>query len=242
MKNTNKIIKVLLFWGAAILIFVPNASATDPLIINGSFEDGYDGWTNSESSIGGLWDIVNSVTVTHSEGDLIFSATDGDLMSYYKPGRGGECFSMQQDIALPESAASLSLSWDMFYYNKALDFSDLQYLSVSIQDLGGYTPETLFKTLPGADLYTPTMQTYTHNIIDYAGSNVRIFIDGCSGYTREYLYVGFDNFKVEVVEAAGPPGWDQGKKKGWTDSMPPGLENKDKTPPGFEKGKKSGWK
>ena len=38
-----------------------------------------------------------------------------------------------------------------------------------------------------------------------------------------------------------PPGWDKGNKSGWDDSMPPGLDKKDKTPPGFGQGNKTGW-
>jgi hypothetical protein len=50
-----------------------------------------------------------------------------------------------------------------------------------------------------------------------------------------------DIYAQKTLTTSTPCGWDNGKKSGWNDSMPPGLERLDKTPFGFDKGNKAGW-
>jgi len=89
--------------------------------------------------------------------------------------------------------------------------------------------------------FTPTsLKVYVDDVLqfDIAGS----FSDGrFAFYDFSQRDVKYSNFTVQTITEAIPPGWDEGDKTGWDDSIPPGLDNNDKTPPGFDDGNKTGW-
>ncbi len=52
---------------------------------------------------------------------------------------------------------------------------------------------------------------------------------------------GGTGMATTIAVISGPPGWEKGKKEGWDEDVPPGLDKKGKTPGGFKKGGKNGW-
>jgi len=261
--------KKILITVASVIVFLAllsptTALAASPVIINGSFETGdYTGWTLWEGKPDGwdqngtwgiaydgetinpgdsTYDFCDKTTVTQriSPGlPITYVTTDGDYLAYQLQ-RDIQDHRMYQDVEL--SASATTLSWDMFYTNHASGFSDSQYLAMHIRNLNDNILETLFKTQTNHPQSIP-MTPFTYDISAYAGSTVRIDVELVNQLM--YFDAGFDNFVIDQDDCTiteGPPGWGRESKEGWNGSVPPGLENKDKTPPGSDKGNKTGWK
>ena len=245
-----------------LAILSPATALASSPIVNGSFETGdggYDGWILWEGPLHypgrGTWGIAGDgeviipgqQTYDYHDGILVtqnspglpitYQTTDGDYLAYQLQ-NGPQDHRMYQDVALSESATTLS--WDMFYTNHnpgGFDDDD-HYLAVHIRRPDDNILATAFKTEPG-DPQSILMQNFTFDISPYAGTTVRIDVEIVA--RQHFIDAGFDNFVIEQIDQRAPPGWDKGKKTGWDGSVPPGLEKKDKTPGGFDKGDKSGW-
>ena len=105
----------------------------------------------------------------------------------------------------------------------------------------GYTGWNDYREYDFTIEFTPTsLKVYVDDVLqfDITGS----FSDGrFAFYDFSQQYVEFSNFTVQTITEAIPPGWDEGDKAGWDDSIPPGLDNNDKIPTGFDDGNKTGW-
>jgi hypothetical protein len=186
-------------------------------IVNGSFEDDYNGWTLKESSgipCFGTWGIAatgftllpsavvfdfdDMVPCSQSSSGLpiTYTATDGNKLAFQLQGGAPELHRMYQDIAV---GAGSTLHWDMQYSNHAAGFDPAnQYLAVRIRDSSSdVIREDLFITSPGDPQTNPDHPKLTHyskSLAAYAGMTVRLSVD--MQVNLDFLDAQFDNFRL----------------------------------------------
>ncbi len=189
-------------------------------IVNGSFENDYNGWTLEESPAGnpcfGTWGIA-ATGFTLVPGAEVFDFHDLVLCAQSSPGLpitfttatdGGNKLAFQLQNGAPELhrmhqdikvGPASTLEWDMQYLNHDPDGFNLaeQYLAVRIRDLSDAILEDLFITNPGDPQSNPDHPKLTHHsksLAAYAGRTVRLSVD--MQVNRNFLDAQFDNFRL----------------------------------------------
>lgn len=160
---------------------------------NGGFETGtFTNWSK-ENVGGGDWVIDN--------GTFVPPGPDGTTPPY----AGNYCVASEQtnsgthvlyqDIALPPTASSATLSWVDRIRNYASDFTSNQYFHVEIRTTNDTLQQLAFTTISGETL----LNNWTNRMFDlspYVGQTVRIaFVETDS---LNYLNVYLDNISVQV--------------------------------------------
>ena len=195
-------------------------------IVNGSFEDDYNGWTLEESPESrpltdcfGTWGIATTgLTITGLPGELVFDFSDGvdcaqtsdglpitftatdGLKLAFQLQNGLQLHRMHQDIAVGPAS---TLHWDMQYRNHAGVFDPVnQYLAVRIRDLSDAILQDLFITNPGAPQSIP-MTPFQADLSAYAGRTVRLSVDMQTDLL--FLDAQFDNFTLTPNDTCTPP-------------------------------------
>ena len=188
-------------------------------IVNGSFENDYNGWTLEESPAGnpcfGTWGIAATgftlvpgaevfdfhdlvLCAQSSPGlPITFTPTDGNKLAFQLQNGAPELHRMHQDITV---GAGSTLHWDMQYFNHdplGFDLTE-QYLAVRIRDsVSDAILQDLFITSPGdpqTNLDHPKLTHFQADLSAFAGRTVRLSID--MQVNRDFLDVQFDNFTL----------------------------------------------
>ncbi len=177
-------------------------------IVNGSFEDGLNGWTvTSTNGNCGTFSVLTTGQTISPNGQL-FDYDDQRFESQTSPGlpytgaptdgnslaiflqRCSSTHRMYQDVVVPNSP-STTLDFDLQYRNHASGGFDpnSQFISVVLRDPNtDQIIETLFKTLPGDPLSIP-MTAESFDVSAYAGQAVRL----------EIIYAVINNFFFDVL-------------------------------------------
>jgi hypothetical protein len=192
-------------------------------IVNGSFEDNYNGWTIVSGSCG-IWAIGNTgqtlnasqaiynygtnsnSSVTYPQGlPVTFAPTDGTKMAAFFQNCGA-IHKLYQDVTLPYG--NVGLTFDMKYRNFAGAFSTSQYVAIEVVNpSNGAVLATLFKT-DSDDPQSINMTSFSFNLSTFAGQTVRIqMVDAV--IQSNPLNVFIDNVKISgginIVQTAGLP-------------------------------------
>jgi hypothetical protein len=196
------------------------------VIINGSFENNYNGWhlSGSAGSNGTFGILTKGQTIEY--GGSLFDYADNKDEQQLSPGlpytgnptEGNKLaiflqnqpatLRMYQDITLP-NAANLLLSFDLQYRNHAGIFdSTFEFFSVVLREPStDAIIATLYKTKSGDPLIIP-MTTKTVSLAAYAGKNVRLEMVFAS-IQLYHLDILLDNIVLstgpEVKQTAGLP-------------------------------------
>ncbi len=212
--------------GAVVNFALPTATdncsggSANP-IVNGSFENNFNGWTIASNTCG-IWVIGNAgqtlnanqtifnygtgsnSQVTYPQGlPLTFNPTDGTKMAAFFQNCGAT-HRLYQDVTLP--SGNVNLKFDLSYRNFAANFSSSQYTAVEIRNpITNALLQTLFKTNTGDPQSIP-FTSFSYNLSAYAGQTVRIqLVDAV--INSNPLNVFIDNVKVtggiSIVQTAG---------------------------------------
>src|SRR5262249_20442041 len=96
---------------------------------------------------------------------------------------------LYQPVFIPTTATSVLLSWKQRIHNEASDYSDGQFFSVNLYDLGFNQLAQFFVTQPGYPLDETTCSVHVANMLPYRGQTVVIaFIEeATAGYLNAYV-------------------------------------------------------
>src|SRR5712691_3124270 len=193
-------------------------------IVNGSFENDYNGWTLEETPAGnpcfGTWGIAATGFTLVPGGEVFdftevppaacaqsspglpitFTPTDGNKLAFQLQNGAPELHRMHQDITV---GVGSTLHWDMQYSNHAAGFDPAnQYLAVRIRDLSDVILKDLFITNPGDPQSIP-MTHFSADLAAFAGTTVRLSVD--MQVNLDFFDAQFDNFRLVSNNVCTPP-------------------------------------
>ncbi|MFB0904203.1 MAG: HYR domain-containing protein, partial [Nonlabens sp.] len=206
--------------GAVVNYTLPEATdncseifAADPLV-NGSFENNYDGWTiESSRSIFGILSLGQTVRtgdflydfkdnqneeILSSNFNYTASPTNGNKLAVFTQTNSAN-HRMYQDVVLPDRN-SLILSFDLQYRNLADEGFDVdnQYFSVVLRDpITDDIVAEIYKTVQGIDLLElPMMTTKAFDISSFKGQTVRLEMISAN-IQNFYFDIFLDNISIK---------------------------------------------
>jgi uncharacterized protein (TIGR03382 family) len=188
-------------------IAVPSLGSAD--VINGSFENGYDGWGLAKRSVSGTFATATVVPagVDIGYGDSVFDYIDGEGIANYSSGlpmiaqptdgtweavllqNGPSTTQLEQTVAL---GADPELSFDLAYHNWDTGFSDDQTFRIQLRDPDeDAVLATVFETAGTMDM------PMTHEVVDlgaFANTTVHMRFELAASNT--FFDVQLDNIHV----------------------------------------------
>ncbi len=141
------------------------------LVVNGGFETGdFTGWTKLTSGSGDF--VINDGTFRPASSDDPTPPFDGRFSALGVQTGAGTGL-IYQDLTIPASAPSVTLSWVDRIRNFATIFADNQQFRVEVRDLNNATLAVLFTTKPG-DPLLGDWAPRTLDLGNYRGQTIRL--------------------------------------------------------------------
>ncbi len=211
---------------------VPAVASAD--LVNGSFENDYEGWTLAETSADssfGTWGLIardqtlSQLSRVHDFSDrvdvvqyssglpLTGAPTDGAHLSIQLQ-NGPTSGRMYQNVRIAEGSV---LSWDVAYHNWFASFGPGQHLQITLRDTDtDAVLATVFETAAG-DAQVLEMTHHTVDLAAYAGMTVRFEIELAA--QKDFFDVQLDNIRI-----AAPRGPDDTTPDPVMDAEDPSLQ------------------
>ncbi len=214
-------------WTFTALLVLGGAIATPasalPLITNGGFEDGFDGWTRVDALGSDGTFLLQSGTASPSNGDPV-PAPPAGTKAAMSDAQGPGSHVLYQDFVVPAVVPGAVLSFDLFIGNRAgeffapdtLDFATAELNQHARVDIlfGGTDPFSVspadvllnvFRTEPGDPLvsgYTTLSNDVSALIAAHAGQTLRLrFAEADNVFIFQ---LGVDQVRLNVVPEPGP--------------------------------------
>lgn len=166
-------------------------------IENGGFETGtFTNWYQENSGSGAF--VIDDGTYAPPGPDGATAPYAGNYCAVSEQSGSGTLV-LYQDLTLPPTASSVTLSWVDRIRNYASDFTSNQCFQVQIRNTNDTVLQTAFTTSPGNTLLNDWTNR-TFDLSSYAGQTIRIaFVESDS---LNYLNVYLDDISVFVCGAA----------------------------------------
>jgi hypothetical protein len=172
-----------------------STSASNQLVLNGGFEAGtFTNWNVTNTTTAGNWVINNGSYEPPGLGGTMAPYAGSYSALSEQTGPGMQTF--YQDVAIPNTAVSATLSWADCIRNFATEYTNTQYFDVEIRNTNNTLLQVVFITTQGFPLINNWTLRST-NLSAYIGQTIRIaFVESDS---LNYFNVGVDNVSLATT-------------------------------------------